>query len=230
MKKIWLLLFVLVLWQCSSLSLATSSHHKTYRVKSLSHADIKFQLNRLYYRPITPSFIYWMPVYEGALNSWETVRRQQYRWGMFYAPGGWVGNNSWLGYYSPWYIDTWYNPRFGWYPQPNYYINPWTGQLLNRQENPIVRSPRPRYTPPRVQPQEPKPRPKPRPRLPKDMYMSSPQNNTPFFSNTQGVDQRGRMENPRPTPTYTAPSRTAGSTISRNVVRGSSPRGGRRQQ
>ena len=226
MKKIiylWSLLFCLLLVSCSSLSLATSSHHQTYKFKSLTYADLKFQVNRLYYRPISPHFIYWMPAYEGALNSWETVRRQQSRWGMFYGPGGFSNNQYWLGYYSPYYIDTWYNPRFGWYPQPNYYINPWTGQLLNRQETPIVRSPRPRYTPP-------KPRPKPRPRLPKDIYMSSPRNNTPFFSNTQGVDQRGRRENPRPSPTYSAPSRTAGPTINRNVVRGSSPRGGRRQQ
>ena len=227
MKKIWLLLFVLVLWQCSSLSLATSSHHKTYRVKSLSHADIKFQLNRLYYRPITPSFIYWMPAYEGALNSWETIARQQQRWDMIYGAGS--PDWSWH-WFSPYYTNTWYNPfTFGWFPQPNYYINPYTGDLLPREETHVT-SPRPRYTPPRVQPRRPKPRPKPRPRLPKDIYMSSPQNNTPFFSNTQGVGQRGRRELPRPTPTYSAPSRTAGETISRNVVRGSSPKGGRRQQ
>lgn len=229
MKKLCLLLLSLLLVSCSSLSLATKSHHQTYRVKSLSHADIKFQLSRLYYRPISPHSIYWMPAYEGALNSWETVARQQLRWSRFIAPGGFTNGQSWLGWFSPYYIDTWYNPRFGWYPNPNYYISPYTGNLLPRQET-HVSSPSPRYTPPRQEPRLPKPKPRPRPRLPKDIYMSSPQNNTPFFSNTQGAVSRGSRENPRPTPTYSAPTGTAGSTISRNVVRGSSPKGGRRQQ
>ena len=224
MKKICLLLSLLLLVSCSSLSLATKSHHQTYRVKSLAYADLKFQVNRLYYRPISPHFIYWMPAYGGALNSWETIYRQQERWQNVYGLG--TPDWSW-NWFSPYYTNTWYNPlTFGWFPQPNYYINPYTGNLLPREET----HPRLPYTPiaqPRVRP---KPKPKPRPRLPKDIYMSSPQNNTPFFSNIQGGDQRGRMENPRPNPTYSAPTGTAGSTLSRNVVRGSSPKGGRRQQ
>lgn len=199
LKKLWLLLSLLLLVSCSSLSLATKSYHQTYRVKSLSHADIKFQLNRLYFRPITPSFIYWMPAYEGALNSWESIARQQQRWDSFYG----AGSDDWdWHWFSPYYTNMWYNPyTFGWYPLPNYYINPYTGNLSPRQETPRPKpKPKPRYIP----------RERPQPRIPDDIYMS--------------------RSLPRPTPTYSAPSRTAGETISRNVVRGSSPRGGRRQQ
>ena len=204
MKKVCSLLFLLLLVSCSSLSLATKSHHAAYKFKSLTYADVKFQLSRLYYRPTSPQFVYWMPAYEGALNSWETISRVQQRWDMFYGPGGW-DDMRFIDWLSPYYIDTWYNPSFGWYPNPNYYISPYTGNLLPRQET-HVSSPRPKPKPkPRYIPRE-----RPQPRVPDDIYMS--------------------RSLPRPVPTYSAPSRTAGETISRNVVRGSSPKGGRRQQ
>lgn len=209
MKNLWLLSLLLLLVSCSSLTLATSSHHQTYRVKSLTYADIKFQLSRLYYRPISPHSIYWMPGAEGALNSWVTIDRLQSRWGRFYGPGGFTQGQSWLGWFSPYYIDTWYRPGFfGFYPQPEMHISPRGGNLVRNQpprNQPLTQEPRPR---PRL------PRERPQPRIPKDIYMRAP-------SNTAGSTLNTRVYSPK---RRGAPS-TAPRPVMREAPRVSRPKG-----
>ena len=130
MKKLCSLLLLLLLVSCSSLSLATKSSHALYKFKSLTYADVKYQASRIYYRNVTQESIYWMPAYEGSITAWETINRQQYRWDNFYGAG--AGNFTWLGWFSPPHIDTWYSacklaPTV---VDPRKIISPRTGKLI----------------------------------------------------------------------------------------------------